>query len=140
MRKAIVLLVVVAVMVALLAGTAAAKQNGKGPGYGKGKGPALVTYNFKGTLHEVAADGSYVVVDATEGNKAAQQHLGVRQFGVTSDTEVEVDGVDADLSALAVGDVVHVQSKAPRDAVQFDARKISVEHEEESGGEEVPEP
>jgi len=53
MKKATTLLAVVALIVALMAGTAAAKQNGKG---NSGKGPAVVTYNFKETLEEVDGD------------------------------------------------------------------------------------
>ena len=45
-------------LVALVAGSAAAKQNGKN----------RATYNFKGTLVEVAPDGSSVSVNVTDGN------------------------------------------------------------------------
>jgi type 1 fimbria pilin len=121
MRRAMILMAVAALMVALMAGTAAAKQNGKN----------RVTYNFRGTLQEVAADGSYVVVDVSDGNKRARGHLGVQQFGVTTDTKIEVNGQKADLSALVVGEQVKVQSKAAKDAQQFGARKISVEFETE---------
>ena len=120
MKRAMILLAVMALMVALVAGTAAAKQNGKN----------RVTYNFKGTLTKVAEDGSYVEVDVTDGNKRARQHLGIQQFGVTPDTRIEVNEEDADLSALVVGEQVKVQSKAAKDAEQFDARKISMEIEE----------
>lgn len=106
-------------MVALVAGTAAAKQNGK----------YRATYNFKGTVQEVAADGSYVVVDVTGGNSKARDHLGIQQFGVTPGTKIEVNEEEAALSELAQGDEVKVQSKAANDATEFDARKISVERE-----------
>ena len=121
MRRAMILMAVAALMVALMAGTAAAKQNGKN----------RATYNFRGTRQEVAADGSYVVVDVSDGNKRARGHLGVQQFGVTPDTKIEVNGEQADLSALVVGEQVKVQSKAAKDAQQFGARKISVEFETE---------
>ncbi len=121
MRKAMILMAVAALMVALVAGTAAAKQSGKD----------RATYNFKGTVEEVAADGSYVVVDVTDGNRRAREHLGTQQFGVTSNTKIEVNEEDAELSALAAGDEVKVQSKAPKDATEFVARNISVEVEEE---------
>ena len=49
MRKATILMAVVALMVALVAGSAAAKQGGKN----------MATYNFKGTIEEVGADGDY---------------------------------------------------------------------------------
>ena len=121
MRKTMIVLATVALVVALVGGTAAAKQGGKD----------RATYNFKGTVQEVAADGTYVVVDVTGGNKRARAHLGVRQFGVTPETKIEVNEEDADLSDLAPGDEVKVQSKAAKDATEFDARKISVEDEDE---------
>jgi hypothetical protein len=115
-----ILMVVAALAVALAAGTATAKQNGKN----------TATYNFKGTVQMVADDGSNVVVDVTGGNKRARAHLGVQQFGVTPETKIEVNEEDAELSALAAGDEVKVQSKAAKDATEFVARKISVEIEE----------
>ena len=116
MRKTMIMLATVALVVALVGGTAAAKQGGKD----------RATYNFKGTVQEVAADGTYVVVDVTGGNKRARAHLGVQQFGVTLETKIEVNEEGADLSDLAPGDEVKVQSKAAKDATEFDARKISV--------------
>ena len=116
-----ILMAVAALLVALVAGTAAAKQGGKD----------RATYNFKGTIEEVASDGSYVVVDVTDGNKRARQHLGIQQFGVDSETKIEVNEEKVELSALSVGDEVKVQSKAPKDATEFTARKISVETEED---------
>ena len=121
MRKTMIMLATVALMVALVGGTAAAKQGGKD----------RATYNFKGTVQEVAADGTYVVVDVTGGNKRARAHLGVQQFGVTPETKIEVNEEGADPSDLAPGDEVKVQSKAAKDATEFDARKISVEDEDE---------
>lgn len=122
MRKAMIMLATVALVVALVGGTAAAKQGGKD----------RATYNFKGTVQEVAADGTYVVVDVTGGNKRARAHLGVQQFGVTPETKIEVNEEGADPSDLAQGDEVKVQSKAAKDATEFDARKISVEGEVEA--------
>ncbi len=81
---------VAALMVALLAGTAEAKQNGKNG----------ATFNLKGTLQEVAADDSYVVVDVTGGNCHARDHHGIQQFGVPLDIKIEVNGEEANLSAL----------------------------------------
>ena len=121
MRKTVILMAVAALMVALVAGTAAAKQGGKGK----------ATYNFDGTVQEVASDGSYVVVDVTDGNKRARAHLGIQQFGVTPETKIEVNEEEAELSDLVAGDEVRVQSKAAKDATEFVARKISVEIEEE---------
>ena len=152
-----ILVVVMALMVALVAGTAAAKQNGKGKGSSKGnsgKGQALVTYNFDGTLVEVDGDGpeldgdgTYVLVEITNGNRAGrdaaeaheQAHPGEpMSFAVDlASTEVEVDETDAELSDLVVGDEVNVQTKTAKGDTQFVARKVSVEHEEESPDEEV---
>jgi len=150
MKKATTLLAVVALIVALMAGTAAAKQNGKG---NSGKGPAVVTYNFKGTLEEVDGDGpeldgdgTYVLVEITSGNRAGrdaveayeQAHPGEpMSFVVGAGTNVEVDDTDATISDLAVGDEVHLQTKTARDELQFVARKISVEHDEDDSGEDT---
>jgi predicted molibdopterin-dependent oxidoreductase YjgC len=97
-----ILAVVAALAVALAAGTATAKQSGKN----------MATYNFKGTVQEVAADGSYLLVDVTDGNRRAREHRGVQPFSVTAETKIEVNEEDAELSALAAGDEVKVQSKA----------------------------
>ena len=121
LRKATILMAVVALMVALVAGAAAAKQGGKN----------MATYNFKGTIEEVGADGDYVVVDVSGGNRAAREHLGIQQFGVTPATRIEVNDQAAALSDLVPGDEVKVQSKAAKDATEFAARKVSVENETE---------
>ncbi len=97
------LLMAVATLVVTLAdGTATAKQNGKDRD----------TYNFKGTIQQVAEDGSRVVVDVTDGNKRARNHLGVQQFDVSEDTKIQVNEEKVELSALVVGDEVKIQSKA----------------------------
>ena len=117
-----ILMAVASLLVALVAGTAAAKQNGKD----------RATYNFKGTVEEVSADGSYLLVGVTDGNRRAREHLGLQQFAVTDEyTEIEVNEEDAQLAALAVGDEVMVQSKASKTATEFVARKISTENEED---------
>jgi hypothetical protein len=118
-KRLVILAVVAALAVALAAGTATAKQSGKN----------MATYNFKGTVQEVAADGSYLLVDVTDGNRRAREHRGVQPFGVTAETKIGVNEEDAELSALAAGDEVKVQSKAAKDATEFVARKISVEME-----------
>jgi type 1 fimbria pilin len=118
-KRLMILAVVAALAVALAAGTATAKQSGKN----------MATYNFKGTVQEVAADGSYLLVDVTDGNRRAREHRGVQPFSVTAETKIEVNEEDAELSALAAGDEVKVQSKAAKDATEFVARKISVEME-----------
>jgi len=132
-KRITVLMAVMALVVALMAGSVSAKQNGKN----------RATYNFKGVVQEVAEDGSYLVVDVTGGNKRARAHIGPQSFGVTPDTRVEVNDEDAALSALVAGDEVKVQSKAAKDATVFDARKVSVEQEDEEDETEeeaMPEP
>ncbi len=130
MRKTMVLVAVAALMVALVAGSAAAKQNGKN----------VATYNFKGTLVEVAPDGSSVSVNVTDGNGRGREvaeayalaHPDEPMVFLTPETKVEIDDAPATLSDLAAGDEVRVQSKAPKNApTNFVARKISVEDEYE---------
>ncbi len=117
-------------MVALVAGSAAAKQ----------KGENTATYNFKGTLVEVAPDGSSVSVNVTDGNGRGREvaeayalaHPDEPMVFLTPETKVEIDDAPASLSDLAAGDEVHVQSKAPKKApTTFVAHKISVENEQE---------
>jgi hypothetical protein len=120
LKKLVILTVVAALVVALANGTATAKQNGKN----------RATYNFRGTVQEVAGD-SYLLVDVTGGNGRAREHLGLQQFGVTTDTKIEVNEEDAELADLVPGDEVKVQSKAAKDANEFAARKLSVEAEDD---------
>jgi hypothetical protein len=130
MRKAMILMMVAALMVALTAGTAAAKQNGKGQGK-SGKGPALVTYNFKGTVVGVAEDGNSITVDVTDGNKAGRAYLGSQTFNVTSETRINLDDEEGvALEEIGEGYSVVVQSKAEKNATSFDARVISAESPE----------
>ncbi len=97
------------------------------------------TYNFKGTLVEVAPDGSSVSVNVTDGNGRGREvaeayalrHPNEPMVFLTQETRVEIHDAPASLSELAAGDEVHVQSKASRDATTFVARKISVENEED---------
>ena len=124
-RKAAILAVLAAILVAMLGGTAGAKG-------GKVK---TKTCNFKGTVTAVAEDGSSVSVEVTGGNKAAREAAKGREqpmvFPVSGSTKVGIDGQDAAVTDVVVGDPVKVQSKAPEDADEFPARKISVEHDEQ---------
>ena len=132
MRKATILMVVVALLVALVAGTAAAKQSGKGP-----KPNKTVTYVFKGTITGVDPEASTVTVKVEEGNKAARGYVGPQTFTVVEGyTKIEVDGVeDMSLADLAVGQEASVQSKASSAEGVFVARRISAETPEiEEGG------
>ncbi len=93
MRKTMMLVAVAALMVALVAGSAAAKQNGKN----------MATYNFKGTLAEVASDGSSVSVNVTDGNGRgrevaeayALEHPNEPMVFPTPETKVEIDDAPA---------------------------------------------
>ena len=128
MKRAMILLAVMALMVALVAGTAAAKGSGKGNS-GGGKGPALVTYNFKGTAVGVAEDGSSITVNVTGGNKAGRQHLGSQTFNVTPETKINLDDQEgATLNQIEEGYSVVVQSKAAKGTTGgFVARVVSAE-------------
>ena len=131
MRKTIILAAVMALLVALVAGSAMAKGKGGGKGNPGGNGPALVTYNFVGTVLAVAEDGSSITVDVTDGNKAARQHLGSRTFNVTSETKINLDDQEgAALDQIGEGYPVVVQSRAAKAATSFDARVISAESPE----------
>lgn len=126
MRKVVVLAVLGAVFLAMLAGTAAAKDENR---------VKTKTFNFKGTVAAVAEDGSSVSVEVTGGNKRAREAAeGQAQpmvFPVSADTDVEIDEQDAAVADLVVGDPVKVQSKAPAGASEFPARHIRVEHDEQ---------
>jgi ABC-type transport system substrate-binding protein len=123
-KKATILMVAVALLVALVAGTAAAKQSGKGA-----KPDKTVTYVFKGTITGVDPDAGTVAVEVEQGNKAARGYLGSQTFTVVEGyTKIEVDEVeDMSLADLAVGQEVNIQSKASSVENVFMARRISAE-------------
>jgi hypothetical protein len=128
MRKATILTLVAALLVALTAGMAVAKGKPADKG-SKGKGPAVVTYVFKGTVAEVG-EGS-LVVDVEKGNKAARPFAGQQvRFAVTEATKVELNEEEAAPSDLEAGDEVVVQSKAKKGATSFEARIVSAERPE----------
>ena len=120
MRKATTLLAVVGLIVALMAGTAAAKQNGKG---NSGKGPAVVTYNFKGTLEEVDGDGpeldgdgTYVLVEVTSGNRAGRDAAKAYEQAHPGEPMSFVVGAGMDVEVLMdrPGQVTHILRESPR--------------------------
>jgi len=121
---------VMALVVALMAGTAVAKGKPAGKG-NKGRGPAVVTYVFKGTVASVAEDGGSVAVEATGGNKAGRQAAAGQQqpmtFAVTDATKVELNDAPATISELQPGDEVVVKSRAAKGATSFAARVVSAE-------------
>lgn len=136
MRRTMILMVAAALLVALVAGSAAAKGKGSGQGHGggHGKGPAVVTYVFEGTVEAVAGDGGSLAVDVAGGNKAGRQHLGGQTFTVTPDTKINADEQDgASLDRIGAGYDVVVQSKALKGASSFGARVISASSPEASG-------
>jgi hypothetical protein len=115
-RRFIVVGMLVALLVAAVGGTALAKGQGRG-------GADRATFNFKGTV--VSASSDAVVVDVEDGNKKARAFEGQQlSIAVTEDTRVERDDVRVAITDLAAGEEVRVQSKAPRDATEFSARKV----------------
>jgi preprotein translocase subunit YajC len=128
MKRATIFALVAALLVALTAGTALAKGKPADKG-SKGKGPAVVTYVFKGTVTEVG-EGS-LLVDVEKGNRAARPFAGQQvRFAVTEATKVELNEEEAALSDLQAGDKVVVQSKAKKGATSFEARVVSAERPE----------
>jgi hypothetical protein len=144
MKKMSILALVGALVVAMSAGTAVAKPDkAKGP-----KKPKTVTYVFHGTVEtvtlgtdsptgETVGSGS-VTVDVKKGNKAARtfaksngtsQTFEVDSDGIDSDTKFEVNGEDATLADVQVGDEVKVQVKAPASDTSLTARQLQVEDE-----------
>lgn len=154
MKKAMILSVVAALVLALMAGTAIAKpgeSKGKGSGKdkapvtetkgkGKGKGPAAVTYVFKGTVADVTTPttdpetgetvgSNAITVDVTGGNNATKQLLGSQTFSVDEATKINLDDEEgATLDQIGEGYEIVVQSKAPAGTTSgFVARMISAE-------------
>jgi hypothetical protein len=128
-RKATILVAVAALMVVLVAGTAAAKD-----------GVKMKTFNFKGTA--ISEDGSSISVQVSDGNKrgreAAEAHEEAHPgepmvFAVDDDTtRVEIDDAPASLAeVVAAGGEVRVQSKAPEGSDTFVARKVTLETDED---------
>jgi hypothetical protein len=141
MKKATILALVMALVVALMAGTAVAKGKPTGKG-SKARGPAVVTYVFKGTVASVAEDGGSVAVEVTGGNKAGRQAAAGQQqpmtFAVTDATKVELNDAPATVPELQPGDQVVVQSKAKKGATSFAARAVSAERPEPAESEPTP--
>ena len=126
MRKMAILVAVAALMVTLVAGTAAAKGGG-----------GMKTFNFKGDA--VSENGSSISVEVSDGNRrgreAAEAHPGVPMvFAVVGGTtKVEIDDAPASLAEVVAADgEVRVQSKAPEGSSDgFVARRITVETDED---------
>ncbi len=131
-----ILMALMALLVALVAGSAMAK----GKGSGKGPKPQReITYVFEGTLSGVNLDaGTFIPVEVGGGNKAARPYLGERTFTVKDGyTKIEVDEAeDMSLADLVVGQEASVQTKASSAEEIFVARRVSAETTEVA--EEVP--
>ncbi len=139
MRRIFLLALTGALLVAMSAGTAAAKGPGSGKGASKGqsngKGPATVTYVFKGQMASVAEDGSSFEIALRGGNKAARGAVASGEplsLAVTPETKVELNDQEASVADLQAGDEVVVQAKAPKGAASFTARTIPAERDEQS--------
>ena len=130
-----ILMALMALLVALVAGSAMAK----GKGSGKGPKPQReITYVFEGTLTGVNLDAGTFTVEVRGGNKAARTYLGERSFTVKDGyTKIEVDEAeDKSLADLVVGQEASVQTKASSAEEIFVARRVSAETAEVA--EEVP--
>ncbi len=135
LRRMAILALVGALVLALTAGVAVAKSGNSGPGSGN-SGKGKVTYNFEGTITTISTtDPQSVSVNVTGGNKAGRTAAAGQEqpmtFPVSSDTKIEINEVKKTLADLKVGDEVQVQSKAPKGATSFPARKIELEDEQE---------
>jgi hypothetical protein len=122
-QRAAILFAVMALAVALMAGTAVAK--GKPPGKGNpGKKDPVVTYVFKGEVASVDADS--VVVNVEKGNNFAQSYAGQQvDFSVSENTKVVEDDAQTVLSDLDAGDKALVQVRAPKSGAEsFTARMV----------------
>ena len=140
MKKMTLLALVGALVVAMTAGTAIAKPD-------KAKGPKkekTITYVFHGTVGAVTPAGAdpltgeivgsdSVTVDVKKGNKAARTFVAAngasQTFEAGPGTKIEVNGEDATLADVQVGDEVKVQVKAPASDTSLTARQLQVEDE-----------
>ena len=124
-----ILVAVAALMVALVAETAAAKGGGE-----------MKTFNLKGTA--ASEDGSPISVEASDGNRRGreaaeadeQAHPGEPMVCAVDDdtTRVKIDDAPASLAeVVTVGGEVCVQSKAPEGSDTFVARKVTAETDED---------
>ena len=120
-----ILMALMALLVALVAGSAMAK----GKGSGKGPKPQReITYVFEGTLTGVNLDAGTFTVEVRGGNKAARTYLGERTFTVKDGyTKIEVDEAEDMSLADLVGQEASVQTKASSAEEIFVARRVSVE-------------
>lgn len=133
MKRGMFLALIAALAIALVAGTAAATPGKGNSGKSKGKGPAVVTYEFKGTVTQVTeGTPASITVDVTGGNNATKQLRGSQTFSVNDATKIEVDDQEgADLDQIGEGYKVNVQSKAaPGTTSGFVARHVSAESPE----------
>lgn len=127
MKKSTIFVLVVALMLAMVAGVAEAKGRPAGKGKPAQKKVPVVTYVFKGEVASVS-EGT-AAVDVAKGNKFARTHFGRQvEFAVNGATKVVKDDVRVSLADLAAGDSVVVQSRAPKTgAGSFTARMVVAE-------------
>jgi hypothetical protein len=125
MKRAVLLMMIAALVVALTAGTAVAKPD-KGKKAKKAKAPAQVVYHFQGPIASVDEVTNSVTVDVTQANKAARPFVNQAvPFSVTSTTKISLDDEKALISDLRAGDAVVVQSKAASGATSFTANIVN---------------
>lgn len=104
-----------ALLVALMAGTAVAKGKGKAKAKGLKK-ERVITYVFKGEISAVDTENRTVTVEVAKGNKFARSVASPGDavtFGTTGSTKINVDGQKgAGFEALEIGQEVVVKTRA----------------------------
>lgn len=119
--RAMVLLAVAALVLALVASAADAK--GREAGKDKGRKAPVVTYVFKGTVASIS-EGS-VTVDVEKGNKFAKVYAGDQvELAVNEATKLRKDDAPVLLSDLSQGDEIVVKARELKGATSFTARML----------------
>jgi hypothetical protein len=123
MRKATILALTMALLVAMMSSAALAKGKPAGKGKPAQKKVQSVAYVFEGEVLSVDADSVLVAVE--KGNKFAKPFFGTQlDVAVNAKTKVVEDDVKTTLSDLDAGDAVVVKSKAPRNSQSFTANIV----------------
>lgn len=124
MKKAIVLLLVTALVIATVSPAMAAK-----------KMKPKKNFVFKGSVVEVGSDDLTVEIEG--GNRAAKKYIGDEVvFKVTGKTDIRIEGDEADLEDIEEDDEVEVIAKGRSGDTIFKAKKIFVreDHDGDHGG------
>ncbi|CAN5902260.1 hypothetical protein BH23ACT11_BH23ACT11_24420 [soil metagenome] len=142
MKKTVILATVVALLMALMTGTAMAKGKGSGKGLKKER---VTTYVFKGSITAVDSQSGVVTVAFDRGNKAARSVTQAEEeveFGTNASTRINVGGQEGvGFGPLAADQEVNVQTRAKSGTPEvFVARRISAASPEAAEEEPIQEP